>query len=685
MITTVDVETSWQKNENGGYDPSPFHQDNILVSVGLNSYWGDEYYFTNHSERIDEGCFHKIQETLDKTTLLVGHNIKFDLMWLLEAGFKYSGRVYDTMLGEYILNKGIRKSLTLEMSCRRRKIGSKDSAIKEWMDRGVSFENIPADVVEEYGKIDVQITRRLFDSQMADFKLEKNKHLLMTAKMMNEFLVVLSDMERNGININIEDLNSVEREFRAEFAYLKQKIDKIVYKQMGDTKINLSSPEQLSWLIYSIKPKDKKEWCKIFNIGIDKNTGKNKKRPQYSRLQFRNLVTDNTIPIFKTVAQQCLHCKGKGVIKKIKKDGSPFKNYSKCPECDGEGYIYTEMAKYAGFRQRPKSVYDVSESGFRTDKITLSKIAAEAEGEFKEFIDAVVRHNAVDTYLNTFVEGLKNFTNEKGFLHPKFMQAVTATGRLSSRDPNFQNQPRGKTFPIRKVVTSRFDGGKILEIDFAQLEFRTAVYLAQDKQGMEDIKNKIDVHQYTANIIGVSRQDAKAHTFKPLYGGVTGTEDEKRYYTKFLEKYKDIKTWHDRLQSEAIRYKRIKLPTGREYSFPYAERTPWGGSTYGTQIKNYPVQGFATADIVPLACINIYKLMKDKGVKSLLVNTVHDSIVADVYPGEEDVMSDIFNQGTADVIPALKQYYKIDFNVPLDTELKIGNNWLDMKEVNHND
>ena len=685
MITTVDVETSWQKNENGGYDPSPFHEDNILVSVGLNSYWGDEYYFTNHSERIDEGCFHKIQETLDKTTLLVGHNIKFDLMWLLEAGFKYSGRVYDTMLGEYILNKGIRKSLTLEMSCRRRKIGSKDSAIKEWMDRGVSFENIPADVVEEYGKIDVQITRRLFDSQMADFKLEKNKHLLMTAKMMNEFLVVLSDMERNGININIEDLNSVEREFRAEFAYLKQKIDKIVYKQMGDTKINLSSPEQLSWLIYSIKPKDKKEWCKIFNIGIDKNTGKNKKRPQYSRLQFRNLVTDNTIPIFKTVAQQCLHCKGKGVIKKIKKDGSPFKNYSKCPECDGEGYIYTEMAKYAGFRQRPKSVYDVSESGFRTDKITLSKIAAEAEGEFKEFIDAVVRHNAVDTYLNTFVEGLKNFTNEKGFLHPKFMQAVTATGRLSSRDPNFQNQPRGKTFPIRKVVTSRFDGGKILEIDFAQLEFRTAVYLAQDKQGMEDIKNKIDVHQYTADIIGVSRQDAKAHTFKPLYGGVTGTEDEKRYYTKFLEKYKDIKTWHDRLQSEAIRYKRFKLPTGREYSFPYAERTPWGGSTYGTQIKNYPVQGFATADIVPLACINIYKLMKDKGVKSLLVNTVHDSIVADVYPGEEDVMSDIFNQGTADVIPALKQYYKIDFNVPLDTELKIGNNWLDMKEVNHND
>ena len=198
-------------------------------------------------------------------------------MWLLEAGFKYTGRVYDTMLGEYILNRGIRKSLTLEMSCRRRRIGSKDNRIKEFTDRGIPFQNIPVDVVEEYGRIDVQITRDLFNSQMADFRMPKNKHLLMTAKMMNEFLIVLADMEANGININLEDLSKVEKEYRAEFAYLKQKIDKIVYKQMGDTKVNLSSPEQLSWLIYSRKPKDKKHWAKIFNVGIDKNTGKNKK------------------------------------------------------------------------------------------------------------------------------------------------------------------------------------------------------------------------------------------------------------------------------------------------------------------------------------------------------------------------------------------------------------------------
>jgi DNA polymerase I-like protein with 3'-5' exonuclease and polymerase domains len=681
MITTIDVETSYQKTEAGGFDPSPFNPNNILVSVGIDSKYGDEYYFLNHSERVSRGGAARIQEVLDETTLLIGHNIKFDLSWLLEAGFKYTGNVYDTMIGEYVLNRGVRKSLTLLMCCQRRKLDAKDDAVKEYMDRGVSFENIPADIVLEYGKIDVAITRQLFDSQMADLRTDKHKGLLKTIKVMNEFLIVLTDMERNGINVNLDDLKQVEKEYRAEFAYLKQKIDKIVYDKMGDTKINLGSPEQLSWLIYSKKPKDKHEWAKIFNTGVDKFTKKNKKRPKFSFAQFRTLVANNSEPIYKTIASQCLHCNGKGVVKKIKVDGTPYKKYSKCDECNGEGFTYAKMAKLAGFNQRPRSVYDVSDSGFKTDRITLNKIAGEAEGEFKDFIDSILRHNAISTYLNTFVEGLQNFTNDNGLLHPKFMQAVTATGRLSSRDPNFQNQPRGNTFPIRKVIQSRFEGGQIIEVDFAQLEFRTAVFLAQDKQGMEDIKNKIDVHKFTADVIGVSRQDAKAHTFKPLYGGTTGTDAEKKYYKTFAEKYKGISKWHEELQTQAITYKRIKLPTGREYSFPYAERMPWGGSSYGTQIKNYPVQGLATADIVPLACIKIYKLMNEQKVKSLLINTVHDSIVADVYPGEEAVMSKIFDQGTASVIPALDEYYGINFNVPLDTEIKMGYDWLNMKEV----
>ena len=220
-----------------------------------------------------------------------------------------------------------------------------------------------------------------------------------------------------------------------------------------------------------------------------------------------------------------------------------------------------------------------------------------------------------------------------------------------------------------------------MEIDFSQLEFRTAVFLAQDKQGMKDIDDGVDVHQFTADTIGVSRQDAKAHTFKPLYGGMSGSDDEKRYYKAFLEKYKDIAKWHENLQSDAIQYKKVKLPSGREYAFPYAQRQAWGGSSYSTQIKNYPVQGFATADIVPIACINAYKMMKDRDVKSLLINTVHDSIVVDAHPDEIETMTKLLDRATKDVIDSLYEFYKVEFNVPLDTELKVGANWLEMQEI----
>ena len=108
---------------------------------------------------------------------------------------------------------------------------------------------------------------------------------------------------------------------------------------------------------------------------------------------------------------------------------------------------------------------------------------------------------------------------------------------------------------------------------------------------------------------------------------------------------------------------------------------PWGGSSYSTQIKNYPVQGFATADIVPLACINIQKLFDKHNVKSMLINTVHDSVVADVYPDEEDIAVNLMRTGSAQVVDSLKELYGIDFNVPLDTEVKIGENWLNTNVV----
>jgi DNA polymerase I-like protein with 3'-5' exonuclease and polymerase domains len=585
------------------------------------------------------------------------------------------------MIGEYVLGRGFRKPLSLKEICKRRKVSLKSDIIEHYMDNQISFSDIPWTVVEKYGRQDIISTREVFESQMEDLKLPRNKNLLATVKMMNEFLIVLTDMEINGIKIDTKALEDVKMEFRLEFNSLRESIDQTIWERMGDTRINPSSPEQLSWLIYGKKVADKKRWSQLFNIGIDKVTKKSKRRPRFSRSLFSKLVKDNTMSIMKTQSEQCPHCSGRGTYRKYKKDGEPYKNTTKCESCHGEGLIYTDLNEVAGFGQHPRGVSDVAEGGFRTDKFTLNYLLASENNELREFLRDIVRYNSIDTYLNTFVTGIEQHTNRNDYLHPKFMQCVTATGRLSSRDPNFQNQPRGTTFPIRKAVVSRFNNGKIMEMDFSQLEFRTAVFLAQDKQGMEDINNGVDVHQYTADVIGCSRQDAKAHTFKPLYGGVTGTENEKRYYDAFKEKYSDIAKWHERLQSEAIQFKVVKLPSGREYAFPGAQRQAWGGSTYSTQIKNYPVQGFATADIVPLTCIEVYKLMKEKNMKSVLINTVHDSIVVDIFPTEEEDVIDIFTKGANRVIPALKERYNINFNIPLDIEMKIGYDWLNLNEV----
>ncbi len=676
-ITVVDVETSFVTGENGKTDPSPFNSRNKLVSVGINN----EYLFFNHDERQDNGAFIKVQNILDKTTLLIGHNLKFDLAWLYEVGFKYSGKVYDTMIGEYVLQRGVRKALSLKECCNRRKLSSKSDATQDFINQGISFEMMPSKIVEEYGRQDITVTRELYHSQVDDFKQAKNRNLVPTVKMMNSFLQVLTKMEMNGIQIDLDALHDVETKFKIEYDELREKIDTIIWERMGDTRINPASPEQLSWLIYGVKVVDKKKWAEAFNIGIDPQTKKQKKKPKLSRTQFTRMVAQMTQPIYKTRSHQCIHCSGQGRIQKIKVNGEPYKNLSPCHHCSGTGIIYEETKARAGFTLNPSFVSDVSEGGFKTDRVTLGKLTNTDDAELNEFIECITRYNALETYLNTFVEGIKSHCNKDGSLHPKFMQCVTATGRLSSRDPNFQNQPRGKTFPIRRVVTSRWEGGKILEMDFAQLEFRTAVFLSQDRQGMADIQNKVDIHQFTADVIGVSRQEAKGHTFKPLYGGMSGTESEKKYYKEFLVKYKDIAKWHDQLESDAINYKVVSLPSGREYAFPFARRMPWGSSSNSTQVKNYPVQGFATADIVPLTCIAVDNLMVQNKVKSLLINTIHDSVLIDVHPNEEDMIIDIVKKGARNVVPMMKEHYDIDFNVPLDTDVKVGYNWLEMREV----
>ena len=495
---------------------------------------------------------------------------------------------------------------------------------------------------------------------------------------------VLSRIESNGLKINRATLDQIEKQYMDEMSMLENKLNRLAKNAMGDTPINLASPDDKSVLLYSRKVKDKALWSMTFNLGHEMrgNTIKPKMKTRMNNKDFVRYVRQMTDIVYKTVGRQCETCRGSGRVTPLKKDGSAGRAKRICKTCIGKGVVYTSTGEVAGFKLIPRTTRDTASAGFKTDKVTLEDRLSELEGDAREFCEAYVRYNALRTYLSTFVEGMKNNVDENDFIHPEFMQCVTATGRLSSRNPNFQNMPRGSTFAIRKVVESRFEGGKILEGDYSQLEFRVAGFLAKDSNVYADVIKGTDVHSYTASIIGCSRQEAKAHTFKPLYGGVSGTRNQQAYYQKFKEKYEQVSEWHKELEKQAVSTKIIKLPSGREYSFPDARWTEWGSATNRTAICNYPVQGFATADLLPIALVKLDELMRKLEMKSVICNTVHDSIVLDVHPSEEQQCIKVLSEAMLCLPSETKRRYGIEYDMPVGIELKIGKNWLDLSEVN---
>ena len=493
---------------------------------------------------------------------------------------------------------------------------------------------------------------------------------------------VLCDIETNGIKVDGEKIKQIEGDFKREHAQLEEDLDAALKDLCGDTPINLASAEDRSKLFYSLTVKDKRVWKSHFDLGTVLKDGKRKKK-FVRTTSTRNFIINYRPKVRsfnKTQRRGCTTCGERGRVEFVRRDGS-YGMPRKCKVCFGRGSTYHETNDIAGIGLRPENEKDLSVHGFKTDMTTIRSKLLQVDGQKREFLEKYMRYNALSTYLNTFIENIKINTNRNGYIHPQFMQCITATGRLSSRNPNFQNMPRSGTFPVRAAIVSRFENGKILEGDYSQLEFRVAAFLSQDEQAIEDVNNNVDVHSYTAEVIGVSRQDAKAHTFKPLYGGTTGTEAERRYYTTFLEKYSGIAEWQQRLCNEALVRKKITLPSGREYMFPNVRKYPNGGYSNSTQIKNYPVQGFATADLLPVALVVLSKKIKKNGLKSLICNTVHDSIVMDVHPDEEEISIRLMKEAMLSLKDECSLRFGVDYNIPVGIELKIGSNWSDLTEV----
>ena len=322
------------------------------------------------------------------------------------------------------------------------------------------------------------------------------------------------------------------------------------------------------------------------------------------------------------------------------------------------------------------------------DSISTLKVTSK---EQQRFMDLYSEHRDIHNQLTKYLRKFKACCDEAGgVLYAKFNQTQTKTHRLSSSglaySTQFQNLPR----PYKKFFTAKRDGWLVGEADGAQLEFRIAVHQGRDQQGLSDIRNNVDVHAFTSQTLTdagqeTDRQGAKEHTFKPLYGGNSGTEAEQAYYRAFRAKYPGIAAAQKQWINTVLMEKKLETEWGLVYYWPDTRMDRSGYITNTTAICNYPVQAMATAEVIPLALVYMWhRLRRNKNPGIVLVNTIHDSIVAEVAEDQVETFHWLSRQCLiTDAKQAMLDLYGIDLVCPLGCGVKVGKHWGTGEEIKY--
>lgn len=309
----------------------------------------------------------------------------------------------------------------------------------------------------------------------------------------------------------------------------------------------------------------------------------------------------------------------------------------------------------------------------RTDEATILALKTKTPKQ-KEYIRLCLIETELKKKINTYT--LK-FLQAGDVLYGTINQTISQTHRLTSSNPNLQNIDR----TLKKLIKSRYKGWKIRSADFKQLEFRAAAQLAQDKQALDDILNNADIHAYTAKVLTeagqpTSRQEAKASTFKPLYGGSSGTEAEKRYYEAFKKKYSAIEDMQKGWTQEVLNKKQLRTVSGLIFYWPDTEYTSSGYLHNTSKIYNYPVQMFATADIAPTSTCLLWHHIKAMKLESFIINEVHDSVLLEENPKESEILENLLEFCLSKYITEfLEKVINYKINYPLEIEQKSCTNW----------
>ncbi len=325
-----------------------------------------------------------------------------------------------------------------------------------------------------------------------------------------------------------------------------------------------------------------------------------------------------------------------------------------------------------------------TKSGYSTDAETLEELRA-----YSPIIDDILEYRQVTKLIGTYAAAMPEVADENGRIHTSFRQALTATGRLSSQDPNLQNIPIKTKMgrQMRKYFIAE-DGNTLVDADYSQIELRLLAHISDDYTMCEAFRSGADIHRKTASaVFGVPeeavneemRKRAKAVNFGIVYG-ISGFSLAKDIGTTPKEASNYIKSYHlnylgideylERVVKEAEENGYTVTPMGRRRYIPELSSSNGNLRAFGKRVAmNAPIQG-AAADIMKLAMIKVYNALKSELPEAKLVMQVHDELIVEVKDADAERCKEILKR---------EMESAVTLSIPLTVDVTSGKNWLDQE------
>ena len=325
-----------------------------------------------------------------------------------------------------------------------------------------------------------------------------------------------------------------------------------------------------------------------------------------------------------------------------------------------------------------------TKTGYSTAADILDKLAPD-----HAIVKDILEYRQLTKLKSTYADGLGNVIGEDGRIHSTFNQTITATGRISSTDPNLQNIPVRMELGrlIRKVFVPE-EGFVFLDADYSQIELRVLAHMSGDQNLIAAYQHAEDIHRITASqvfhtpleeVTDLQRRNAKAVNFGIVYGissfglsqdlSITRKEAE-GYIASYFETYPGIKIFLDRLVTDAKEKGYAETMFGRRRPVPELASSNFMQRSFGERIAmNSPIQGTA-ADIIKIAMIRVKQRLEREQLKSKLILQVHDELLIETELDEKEKVCSILEE---------EMSHAADLKVPLEIDVNTGDNWYEAK------